>query len=219
MCLVDVNLLSKYISRYFSSFTLGRGRSCRLMVGQAFLVVNVGTDFVSLAFMCHLSSHVWISENCFWRILDAISRCRCATRISLSSAYVVTVTSRLIGRSAVYIYIGLVPARSLVALQTWLDGILICRVHVVRKIVWCISTFERVRSIEVGLFLFCRVDGGARLCQKLVGCLGKLQTVFLFFDWVWDHVIPSVHLLLCWVIVSKAKLVIRYKFIFVYWSF
>ena len=68
-----------------------------------FLVVTViCTDFVSLALMRHFSSHVWISESCVWKILDAISGSLCAANIAVSSAYVATVTSLLIGRSAAY---------------------------------------------------------------------------------------------------------------------
>ena len=60
MCLVHVNLLSKYSPRYLNSVTLGKIKSYTLTVGQfPFLVVNViCIDFVSLAFMRHLSSHV-----------------------------------------------------------------------------------------------------------------------------------------------------------------
>ena len=177
MCLVHVNLLFKYIPRYLASLTLGRGRSYGLTVGQfPFLVVNViCTDFVSLAFMRHSSSNVWISKSCFWRFLDAISGSWCAANIAVSSAYVATVTSFLLADPWCIKYIGLIPARFLLALQTWLDGILISRVHVVRKIVYCIITIWRVRSIEVNLFLFFTVDRGAGLCQKLAGCLVSIR--------------------------------------------
>ena len=120
------------------------------------------TDFLSFAFLRHLSSHVWISENCLWRILYAISESRCAANIAVSSAYVAAVTYLLIGRSTVYkIY------RTGLNTLPWWDGY---------------SDMSCPRSIEVDLFLFCRLDQGARLFQKLVGCLGKLQSIISFIQ-------------------------------------
>ena len=140
ICYVNVNLLSKYIPRYFPLFTLGRNRSYRLTVGT-FLVVNViCTDFVSLAFMRHLSDHVWISESFLWRILGAISESWQAANIAVSSAYVATVTSLLIDRSAVDIVYRTGPSTLPCGTPDLMDAILICGIHVARKIVFYTST-------------------------------------------------------------------------------
>ena len=169
MCLVRVNLLLKYIPKYFTALTLGRGRSYKLTVRQLhFFVVNVVcTDFVPLAFIRNLFNHVRISESCLWRILNAISGSWCTANIAVSSTY---------PRCT------LIPACFLVALQTRLDGILTCCVRVEHRTVCCISSIYRVKTIEVGLFLFFRIDWEARLCQKLVGSLENLQSSISFLQ-------------------------------------
>ena len=111
MCLVHVNLLSKYIPKYFTSLTLGTGRSYRSMVRLfSFLVVNV-INILTLFRLPLCAIYPAMSE---YRkvVFEEFQMLFGGLGVLLIQQYYDEVSSHCTK------YIRLVPARFLVALQT-----------------------------------------------------------------------------------------------------
>lgn len=88
ICLAHVSLLSRCIPRYLTTSAVGSGCPYSFTCGQfPFLVANVmWTDFVSLAFVLHRSSHSCVAFSWTCSAFDAATGSVSAARIAVSYA-------------------------------------------------------------------------------------------------------------------------------------
>jgi hypothetical protein len=93
MCFAHVNLLSKCMARYFTSFLWGRSTLPICTVGQVWLcVVNIiCVDLLSFILTVYYFPQLLILLMVPWSFIEAITGSSCVTSIAVSSAKVALV--------------------------------------------------------------------------------------------------------------------------------